>query len=114
MVVGCGLGDDAELLAQRGCRVTAFDVAESSIRWCRQRFPKSRVDYRVMDLFALPQDLCMRFDLVVEIYTLQSMPIEVRKRAYAPLVSLLTPGGALVVVSHGRDDGDAPDGPRRR
>src|SRR5450432_3396538 len=31
LVVGCGLGDDAERLADWGARVTAFDVAPTAI-----------------------------------------------------------------------------------
>src|SRR6476620_11834744 len=50
VVVGCGLGDDAEELAQRGYNVTAFDVSATAVDWCRQRFPKSHVDYTVADL----------------------------------------------------------------
>jgi len=38
LVVGCGLGDDAEDLARRGFRVVAFDVSATAIAWCRRRF----------------------------------------------------------------------------
>src|SRR5687768_9193611 len=34
LVVGCGLGDDAEELARRGFEVTAFDIAPTAVRWC--------------------------------------------------------------------------------
>jgi 2-polyprenyl-3-methyl-5-hydroxy-6-metoxy-1,4-benzoquinol methylase len=44
LVVGCGLGDDAEELARRGWTVTAFDIAPTAIEWCRKRHPKSKVD----------------------------------------------------------------------
>ena len=33
------VGDDAEYLASRMARVTAFDVSPTSIDWCRKRFP---------------------------------------------------------------------------
>src|SRR5512135_1194483 len=33
LVVGCGLGDDAEFLAAHGLRVTAFDLSPSAIAW---------------------------------------------------------------------------------
>src|SRR5688500_17557996 len=44
LVIGCGLGDDAEELALRGFAVTAFDISPTVIDWCRRRFPQSRVD----------------------------------------------------------------------
>src|SRR5688500_13318686 len=54
LVVGCGLGDDAEELARRGFAVTAFDIAPAAIDWCRRRFPSSRVTYVKADLLAPP------------------------------------------------------------
>ena len=33
VVVGCGLGDDAEYLAGLGAVVTAFDISETAIDW---------------------------------------------------------------------------------
>ena len=45
LVIGCGLGDDAEILSNIGYRVTAFDIAPTAIAWCKQRFPESSVTY---------------------------------------------------------------------
>src|SRR6516165_1012212 len=45
IVIGCGLGDDAEELARLGFQVVAFDVSPTAIAWCRQRFPNSPVEY---------------------------------------------------------------------
>ena len=44
LVVGCGLGDDAEKLASLGFSVVAFDVSATAIAWCRRRFPHSAVN----------------------------------------------------------------------
>lgn len=43
LVIGCGLGDDAEAVRRRGYRVSAFDIAPTAIARCRQRFPDSKV-----------------------------------------------------------------------
>jgi SAM-dependent methyltransferase len=97
LVVGCGLGDDAEELAARGYAVTAFDLSPTAIDWCRQRFPSSVVDYEVADLFGLPAAWVGAFDLVVEIKTLQSLPPSSRIEAVAALAAMVGPGGRLFV-----------------
>jgi 2-polyprenyl-3-methyl-5-hydroxy-6-metoxy-1,4-benzoquinol methylase len=105
LVIGCGYGDDAEELARRGHEVTAFDVAETAIGWCRRRFPESSVDYRVADLFTERWETS--FDLVVELYTIQSLPPAERRRVVAAVAAPVAPGGTLFVRCFARDD-DAP------
>lgn len=109
LVVGCGLGDDAEALAQRGFETTAFDIAQSAIKWCRKRFPESKVRYACWDLFELPADQRDRYGLVVESYTLQVLPPDLRQDAMWLLAGLLAPGGTLLVICRGRD-ADDPSG----
>jgi SAM-dependent methyltransferase len=112
LVVGCGLGDDAEGLAARGYVVTAFDLSPTAIDWCRQRFPKAAVDYQVADLFDLPEAWADAFDLVVEIKTLQSLSPGKRGAATAALAATLRPGGRLFVHCLARGDDDPPTGTR--
>jgi SAM-dependent methyltransferase len=108
LVVGCGLGDDAEYLAQRGFRVAAFDIAPTAVAWARGRFPSSRVNYREADLLNLPKEYRGAFDLVVEVYTLQVLPVDLRPRALDALANCVAPGGTLLVVARGRDATDEP------
>lgn len=107
VVVGCGLGEESEHVAAAGWDVLGFDVAPTAIEWCRERFPTSRVDYRVADLFALPAEWRRVFDLVVEVYTLQALPADVRPAAMQAVASLVRPGGTLLVITRGRE----PDEP---
>jgi 2-polyprenyl-3-methyl-5-hydroxy-6-metoxy-1,4-benzoquinol methylase len=103
LVVGAGLGDDAEELARRGFDVTAFDLSATAIERARERFPDSTVDYRVADLLDLPAEWSERFDLVVEIRTLQSLPIGDRAVAAAAIAGTVAPGGLLWLLALGRD-----------
>jgi 2-polyprenyl-3-methyl-5-hydroxy-6-metoxy-1,4-benzoquinol methylase len=97
LVVGCGLGDDAEELAKRGLEVTAFDISESAIVWCRKRFPNSSVNYQTANLFQLSG----KFDFVLEAYTIQAMPPELRAQAIPKIAELVA--GQLLVITRGRE-----------
>jgi SAM-dependent methyltransferase len=101
LVVGCGLGDDAEELAGRGFEVVAFDIAPTAIAWCRLRFPQSPVEYVVADVLDPPPGWRGRFDFVLEAYTLQVLPVAVRKKAMASLAALLAKEGTLLVICRG-------------
>ena len=109
LTVGCGLGDDAEELARRGFRVTAFDLAPTAIEWCRRRFPRSAVAYAVADLLNPPREWRGAFDFVLESYTLQAMPARLREAAMRSLAGFLKPGGQLLVICRGRSP-DEPEG----
>ena len=112
VVVGAGLGADAELLASRGYRTVAFDLAPSAVELARSRHPGTAVDYRVADLLDLSPDLVGAFDLVVDVFTVQALPRALRDRAVAGIRALLAPGGDLLSVQFVReDDAVGDDGP---
>ncbi len=111
IVVGCGLGDDAELLSQAGYRVTAFDISESAIAWCRERFPSSPVHYQVADLFQLPTDWQHSFDLAFESITIQALPLDHRQASMDRIASLVRPEGDLWIHTYLRPSEEPPSGP---
>lgn len=105
LVIGCGLGDDAEELAVRGFNVTAFDISPTAIEWAKKRFPDSGVAYRVADLFDLPKQWLGVFDFVFECYTIQALPRSVRGDVINKVASVVAPNGLLLVICRGwRDD----------
>lgn len=106
LVVGCGLGDDAVYLAQQGALVTAFDLSPAAVIWCRRRFPEVPVTWVAANLLSPPGAWRDRFDLVVEINTLQTMEAETRRAALPRLARLVGPGGILLVICRGRDAAD--------
>ena len=106
LVVGCGLGYDAEFLAGLGYEVTAFDVAPTAIERAARENPGTRVAYVTADLLDLPRDWAGAFDLVVEAYTVQPLYGPVRGRALAALHGPVAPGGSLLVIARATNDPD--------
>jgi SAM-dependent methyltransferase len=111
LVVGSGLGDDAHYLAEKGYNVTAFDVSETAIEWAKRIYPTPPVKFQVADLFSPPVDWLEAFDLVLEIYTIQALPLHLRERTISAVSGFVKPGGELVVVSRFREDDEEPEGP---
>jgi 2-polyprenyl-3-methyl-5-hydroxy-6-metoxy-1,4-benzoquinol methylase len=106
LVVGCDLGDDAEYLAGLGIQTTAFDISPTAIDWCKQRFPDSSVTYTIANTLHPPDTWREQFDLVVEIYTLQVLPAEIRPHGMEALAGCLKKGGRLFIFARGREDSE--------
>lgn len=112
VVVGCGLACDVEELHDRGYDVTGFDVSREAIDWARQTHPRVADRLCVADVFDPPDNLLRRFDLVVEINTLQAVEPSLRGRAADGIARLAKPHGSILVIARGRDDNDPlPDEP---
>ena len=111
LVIGCGLGDDAQALATRGFQVTAFDISPTAINWCEQRFPNSCVNYVVADLLGLPSHWEQAFDLVLEIRNIQALPLNIRPTVITSVASVVAPAGTLILINRFRETEGEPDGP---
>ncbi len=109
LVIGCGLGDDAEQLAAWGFQTTAFDISETAIRGSRKRFPASPVEYLAADLLDPPSSWLRRFDFVFEAFTLQVLRGRLRPKAIESTARFVRPGGLLLVVARGRTSSE-PEG----
>jgi 2-polyprenyl-3-methyl-5-hydroxy-6-metoxy-1,4-benzoquinol methylase len=107
LVVACGLGDDAEFLADLGYSVTAFDISETCIDWCRRRHPGSRVSYQCADLFDLPAAWLERFDLIFEANTLQVLPRSAQGQGLTHMARALAKNGRLLICARLRDESEA-------
>ena len=111
LVVGCGLGDDAELLARWQFDVTAFDLSQTAIDWCKRRYPTSRVKYLQGDLFQPPAEWVGGWDFVFEAYTVQPLPMTMRQRALESVAALVAPAGRLLFITRGREESEETNGP---
>ena len=111
LVVGCGLGMDAEFVAGLGFDTVAFDISETAVRTARARFPNSTVHYVAANLLDPPADWHQAFDLVVESLTVQSMPASVREHATVQVGRMVAAGGTLLVIASAYDGNNPYEGP---
>ena len=109
ITIACGLGDDAEALSRHGYRVTAFDISPSAIEMCRQRYTDSKVEYKVADLFSLPEEWVRGFNLVYECNTIQILKGTIRSKAITEISGLVAPGGQVLVSCRSRNAGEGLD-----
>lgn len=101
LVVGAGLGFDAEYIAGLGFDTTAFDISPTAVRQAQAR--SASVHYRTADLLDPPAQWRGAFDLVVESLTVQSMPVGPRAQAIRNVAGFVAPGGTLLVVAFAKD-----------
>src|SRR4029453_5193483 len=89
LVIGCGLGDDAEHVASLGFTTVAFDVSPTAIAGARRRFPNSTVERPPAHLLSPPPSWTGAFDLVVEVFTLQVLTGAARRAAFGRVASMV-------------------------
>ena len=108
LVVGCGLGDDAKFLDDLGFKVTAFDISPTAIEWARRLYNDEAITFLVADLFDPPKEWYQAFDFVLEIYTIQPLPLEMRPKVIDAIANFVKLDGRLVVITRGREDDEEP------
>jgi SAM-dependent methyltransferase len=108
LVVGCGRGHEARLLARLGARVVAIDFAPQAIAEAAAlaRAEAVEVDFRERDLFELAKEP-ERYDLIVEHCCFCAIEPSRRDEYARVMRELLADGGALVGLfwQHGRAGG---------
>ncbi len=109
LVVGCGLGDDAKFLYDLGFNVTAFDISPTAIEWARRIHQETDIKFFVADLFDTPKQWYQAFDFVLEIYTIQPLPLEIRPQVIDAISNFVHfPNGKLLIVTRGRENDEIP------
>ena len=110
LVVGCGRGHEARMLASRGAEVVAVDFAPEAIAEARRLAHGAglgaHIDFRERDLFRLLDDP-ERYDLIVEHCCFCAIEPQRRQEYVEVMARLLVDGGELVGLfwSHGRSGG---------
>ncbi len=110
LVVGCGLGDEAKFLDEIGFDVTAFDVSEKAIEIAKKIHSDKDIKFVVADLFDPPREWNKAFEFVLEIYTIQALPLSIREKTIDAIASFVAENGELVVVQRLRENDEEPEG----
>lgn len=100
LVIGCGLGDDAKALELAGYDVTAIDVSQTALDLAKERFAGSHIKFIKQDIFEYTQT----FDFVFEAFTIQSLPIEFRKKMVGAIAKTIAKDGKLLLVAHKKEE----------
>ncbi|MBC7901108.1 MAG: class I SAM-dependent methyltransferase [Saprospiraceae bacterium] len=108
LVVGCGLGDDAKFLYDLGFDVTAFDISPTAIEWAKKLHADTNIKFETADLFHPFRGWLGAFDFVLEVYTIQPLPLETREKVIDAIAAFAAPESELVVVTRGREDDEEP------
>lgn len=111
LVIGCGLGDDADALAKAGYRVDAIDISQTAIDIASDRFGHEAIDFFVADIFALPESMMRKYDFIFESRTIQSITPEVKERLIEIIATLVAPGGKLLLHANVQNDDESYGGP---
>jgi len=111
IVIGCGLGHDAIALDEAGFDVTAIDISQTAIDWCKEKYDYTDVNFQVQDIFELPKHMLENYDFVFESRTIQSLPLEFRDKIIGSIASLMAPNAKILAVADGKNEGEKHNGP---
>jgi len=111
LVIGCGLGDDALILSQKGYQTDAIDISPSAISLAKERFKDSDINFQVENIFNLSKNYLAKYDFVYEGLTIQSIPRVEREKLIKIISSLIAPKGTLLIYAHRQEDEEDLGGP---
>ena len=111
--VGCGTGDNAMFLAEKGHAVLAIDFVERVVQRARERAAGRglRVDFAVADALKLA-DLGRKFDTILDSATFHTFSDEQRLAYPASLAAAAAPHASFRLICFS-DRETRPGGPRR-
>jgi len=111
LVIGCGLGDDANELSLKGYEVDAIDISDHAISLAKKRFQDKNINFKVEDIFDLPKSMINSYDFIYEGLTIQSIHPQYRESLIKIIYSLNKSNGELLLYTNIQNDSDSFGGP---
>lgn len=98
--IGCGEGRDARALLSRGYRLTATDLSEEAIAYCKRQMPQYAGSFRVLDCLSSNEDT--RYDFIYAVAVVHMLVLdEDRDGFYSFLGEHLSDGGIALICTMG-------------
>ena len=98
--LGCGEGRDARRLLEAGYTLTATDVSQEAIRYCREQMPACGQQFQILDF--LQKDMGRQFDFIYAVAVIHMLvPDKDRDNFYQFIRRHLSPGGIALICSMG-------------
>ena len=96
--IGCGEGRDAAGLLEDGWDLLATDVSAEAVAFCRERFPRWRERFRVLD--CLKDGMAERFGFIYAVAVLHMLVLDEDRQGMLRFIRehLREKGEALIVV----------------
>lgn len=98
--IGCGEGRDSKTVLENGFRLTASDISEEAITYCKKQLPQYEGAFRVLD--CLSQKLDTQFDFIYGIAVIHMLVLdEDRNGFYQFIHQHLTSDGIALICTMG-------------
>ena len=97
--IACGTGYWTQFIAPAAAQVLALDAAAETMDIARTRVDASKVDFRLGDAYALPQDLG-KFDAAFAGFWFSHVPKARRREFLLGLAARLQPGAKVVFLDN--------------
>ena len=96
--IGCGEGNDAAFLLERGCNLMATDVSPAAIAFCQEKYPCWAERFCTLD--CLRDALDARFDFIYAVAVLHMLVLDEDRQGMLAFIRehLTTEGVGLIVV----------------
>ena len=103
--IGCGEGRDAKAVLENGFRLTATDISEEAVSYCREHIPEFASQFSVLD--CLSSDMDRSFDFIYAVAVLHMLVLEEDRNGFYRFIhDHLIPEGIALICTMGNGENE--------